>query len=164
MNKISRVSASVILTMGLLGLASQAVAENQTVAKTEQIPRVAFPEQKIADINALKWRFIGPMTGTRGSDVIGHPVDKHIFYHAGSNGLWKTTDAGATWLAVGDKDFNRGSIGAVSISESNPDIMYVGTGEPQMRNNVSWGDGVYKSTDGGKTWTHLGLDDTPDQS
>lgn len=127
---------------------------------SSQIPRVAFPEKKVADINALKWRFIGPMTGTRGSAVVGHPTDKSVFFHAAGNGLWKTTDAGATWLAVGDKDFKKGSIGAVEISESDPNIIYVGTGEPQMRNNVSWGDGVYKSTDGGDTWTHIGLKDT----
>jgi photosystem II stability/assembly factor-like uncharacterized protein len=125
-----------------------------------QTSRVTFPEKKVADINALKWRFIGPMMGTRGSAVVGHPSEKNVFFHGASNGLWKTTDAGATWLAVGDKDFNRGSIGAVEISESNPDIIYVGTGEPQMRNNVSWGDGVYKSTDGGETWTNVGLKDS----
>ena len=160
MIKMSIASASVLLTIGLLGLGSQAVAASQPAAKTEQIKRVAFPKQKIADINALKWRFIGPMMGTRGSDVIGHPIDKNVFYHAASNGLWKTIDAGTTWTSVGDKDFKMGSMGAVSISESNPDIMYVGTGEPQMRNNVTWGDGVYKSTDGGETWKNIGLNDT----
>ena len=100
------------------------------------------------------------MMGTRGSAVVGHPLQKNVFFHGASNGLWKTTDAGATWLAVGDRDFNSGSIGAVEISASNPDIIYVGTGEPQMRNNVSWGDGVYKSTDGGETWANVGLKDS----
>lgn len=110
--------------------------------------------------NALEWRFIGPIVGNRGSVVLGHPTEENVFFFGASNGLWKTEDAGTYWMPVGDKDFASGNIGAMEISESNPDIMYVGMGEPQMRNNVSWGDGVYKSTDGGENWTHLGLDET----
>jgi len=112
------------------------------------------------NLNALEWRFIGPMTGTRGSVVLGHPTKTSEFYFGASNGLWKTEDAGIYWMPVGDDYFQSGNIGAMEISESNPDIMYVGMGEPQMRNNVSWGDGVYKSIDGGETWTHLGLEET----
>jgi photosystem II stability/assembly factor-like uncharacterized protein len=111
-------------------------------------------------LQALEWRFIGPMTGTRGSMVLGHPTESNVFYHGAGNGLWKTEDAGVYWMPVGDDYFKSGNIGAMEISESNPDIMYVGMGEPQMRNNVSWGDGVYKSIDGGQTWTHLGLKET----
>ena len=109
---------------------------------------------------ALEWRFIGPIVGTRGSVVLGHPTEANVFYHGASNGLWKTEDAGTYWEPVGDKDFNFGSIGAMEFSQSNPEIAYVGLGEPQMRNNVSWGDGVYKTTDGGENWTHLGLEES----
>jgi photosystem II stability/assembly factor-like uncharacterized protein len=161
--KTSMLVMSTILATSLLTLGCQTKPYNVHSGDGDdrsQIPRVAFPEQKVADIDALKWRFIGPMMGNRGSAVIGHPTDKNVFFHAASNGLWKTTDAGKTWLAVGDKDFKKGSMGAIEISESNPDIIYVGTGEPQMRNNVTWGDGVYKSTDGGDTWTNMGLKDT----
>ncbi len=113
--------------------------------------------QKELKLDALEWRFIGPIVGNRGSVVIGHPTEPNTFYHGASNGLWKTEDAGTYWEPVGDADFNFGSIGAMEFSESNPDIAYVGLGEPQMRNNVSWGDGVYKTTDNGKKWSHVGL-------
>ena len=117
-------------------------------------------EDAAKQLSALEWRFIGPVWGNRGSVVLGHPTKSNVFYHGASNGLWKTEDAGVYWMPVGDADFKSGNIGAMEISASNPDIMYVGMGEPQMRNNVSWGDGVYKSIDGGETWTHLGLAET----
>jgi len=123
-------------------------------------PRVAAPEKQSPNTDAMIWRFIGPMTGTRGSVVLGHPTDNNVFYHGASGGLWKTPDAGQTWVPVGDGQFGSSSVGAMEISLSNPQIMYVGMGEPQMRNNVSWGDGVYKTVDGGETWTHLGLEET----
>jgi photosystem II stability/assembly factor-like uncharacterized protein len=82
-----------------------------------------------------------------------------FFFGHSSGGLWKTEDAGTTWEQVGAGQFNYASVGAMAISESNPDIMYVGLGEPQLRQSVSWGDGMYKSVDGGVTWDHIGLDD-----
>jgi photosystem II stability/assembly factor-like uncharacterized protein len=118
-------------------------------------------EQELQDnLVGLRWRFIGPMMGTRGSVVLGHPTQANVFFFGASNGLWKTEDAGQYWMPVGDKYFKSGNIGAMEFSESNPDIAYVGMGEPQMRNNVSWGDGVYKTTDGGESWEHLGLEET----
>ena len=110
--------------------------------------------------NGLNWRFIGPIVGNRGSVVLGHPTEPYTFYFGASNGLWKTEDAGTYWEPVGDAYFKSGNIGAMEFSESNPNIAYVGMGEPQMRNNVSWGDGVYKTEDNGKTWIHLGLEET----
>ena len=107
--KTTLVNAITLLSLSLFTLSGQFVAadENTTDDATTQKPRVAFPEKKIADINALKWRFVGPMVGNRGSAGIGHPTDKNVFFFAASNGLWKTTDAGATWLAVGDKRFQK---------------------------------------------------------
>ena len=122
---------------------------------------ISFAQEKEKPkFDALEWRFIGPIVGNRGSVVLGHPTKEHTFYFGASNGLWKTEDAGTYWEPVGDKDFQYGSIGAMEISESNPEIMYVGMGEPQMRSNVSWGDGVYKSVDGGENWVNIGLKET----
>ncbi|MCP4251176.1 MAG: glycosyl hydrolase, partial [bacterium] len=137
-----------------------ATALAQSDADIQAVPRVAAPQKQVPNTNAMIWRFIGPMTGTRGSVVVGYPNDTNVFYHGASGGLWKTPDAGQTWIPVGDGQFGTSSVGAMEISLSNPSIMYVGMGEPQMRNNVSWGDGVYKSVDGGETWTHLGLEET----
>ena len=124
------------------------------------IPRVAAPEKQAPNTNAMFGRFIGRIVGTRGSVVLGHPTDRNVFYHGASGGRWKSPDAGQTWIPVGDGQFGSSSVGAMEISLSDPNVMYVGMGEPQMRNNVSWGDGMYKSVDGGVTWTHIGLEDT----
>ena len=144
---------TVSMTIFCLSATAQQSSENA-------IPRVAAPAKQAPNTDAMIWRFIGPMAGTRGSVVLGHPTDPNVFYHGASGGLWKTPDAGQTWIPVGDGQFGTSSVGAMEISLSNPNIMYVGMGEPQMRNNVSWGDGVYKSVDGGETWSHLGLEDT----
>jgi photosystem II stability/assembly factor-like uncharacterized protein len=114
----------------------------------------SFDEQ----VQALRWRNVGPFLGGRGSTVVGHPTDRNVFWFGhSSGGLWKTEDAGLYWMPVGDGQFNVGAIGAIALHEKNSDIMYVGTGEPQLRQSVSWGDGMYKTVDGGETWRHIGL-------
>ena len=110
----------------------------------------------------MKYRNIGPYRGGRSvtaSGVIGNPLTYYMGTTGG--GLWKTEDAGAHWNNISDGYFKTGSVGAVAVSESNPNILYCGMGEHAIRGVMtSFGDGVYKSTDAGKTWTHLGLEAT----
>src|SRR5438093_476029 len=110
---------------------------------------------------ALRWRNIGPFRGGRVTAVAGIASQPLVYYMgATGGGVWKTDDAGLTWNNVSDGFFHTGSVGAVSVSQSNPDIVYVGMGEGCLRGNLSSGDGVYKSTDAGRTWTHVGLADS----
>jgi photosystem II stability/assembly factor-like uncharacterized protein len=107
----------------------------------------------------LRYRMIGPHRGGRTKAAAGIPGDPHTFYIGVVNGgVWKTTDAGRTWRPIFD-DQPTGSIGAIAVAPSNPDIVYVGSGEGLQRPDLSTGDGIYKSTDAGRTWTHLGLRD-----
>ena len=108
---------------------------------------------------ALKWRNVGPFRGGRTRAVAGVPSQPNVFYMAQVNGgVFKTTDAGRTWQPIFD-DQPTGSVGALAVSESNPNVIYVGSGEGLHRPDLSVGDGIYKSSDAGKTWTHLGLRD-----
>ena len=111
--------------------------------------------------NALTFRCIGPPRGGRVVAVAGDPSERATFYFgAVAGGVWKTTDAGVTWRNVSDGFFNTASVGAMDVSLTDPNVVLVGMGESTIRVDVSHGDGVYKSTDGGRTWRHLGLADT----
>jgi photosystem II stability/assembly factor-like uncharacterized protein len=107
----------------------------------------------------LRWRMIGPFRGGRTVGATGVPGQPNVFYIGVNNGgVWKTTDYGHVWTPIFD-DQPTGSIGALAVAPSSPNIIYVGSGEGLQRPDLSTGDGIYKSTDGGKTWTHLGLRD-----
>ncbi len=111
--------------------------------------------------SGYNWRNIGPNRGGRSLGSAGSPGRPNEYYFgATGGGLWKTVDGGNEWFPVTDGQISSSSIGAVAVSETNPDIVYIGGGETQLRGSITQGDGVYKTTDGGKTWRHLGLKET----
>jgi photosystem II stability/assembly factor-like uncharacterized protein len=131
-----------LLTLSLLTIASSA----------QSVP----PEL----INGIKWRLIGPFRGGRAVGVAGVPDDSRTFYFGAVNGgIWKTTDAGVVWKPIFDGQ-PVASIGALAVAPSDPKTIYAGTGESDIREDLSSGNGVYKSTDAGATWNHIGLEDT----
>ncbi len=108
----------------------------------------------------LSFRYVGPSRGGRVTAVEGHPAHPHTFYMgATGGGVWKTTDYGMSWENISDGFFATPSIGHIEVADSDPDVVYVGTGSDGLRSNVIVGKGVYKSTDAGRTWTHVGLAD-----
>ncbi|HYW74114.1 MAG TPA: hypothetical protein VE961_24030 [Pyrinomonadaceae bacterium] len=113
-------------------------------------------------LKVLQWRQIGPFRGGRVTAVAGVASQPMVFYFGGvGGGVWKTSDGGINWEAISDgAAFGTSSVGAIGLSDSDPNTIYVGMGESPIRGNVSHGDGVYKSTDAGKTWKHIGLEDT----
>ena len=124
-------------------------------------PPAAAPGAQAGPFGSLKWRSLGPQRGGRSIGVAGSVARPHEYYFgATGGGLWKTTDGGTNWRPVTDGQINSASVGAVAVAASNPDVVYIGMGEAQLRGNIAQGDGVYKTTDGGKTWKHVGLKDS----
>ena len=112
-------------------------------------------------LKSLEWRLIGPFRGGRVVAVAGDPSDEEVFYFGSTGGgVWKTNDGGLYWENISDGFFKRASVGSIAVAASDPNVIYVGMGEATIRGNVSHGDGIYKSTDRGKTWVYLGLENT----
>ena len=124
----------------------------------QMAPAGQYPANLLA---GLQWRDVGPMRGGRSYAVAGNASQPDTFYMGSvGGGVWKTENAGRTWYPIADEGIPIGSIGAIAVAPSNPNIVYVGTGEPDIRSQHSYGTGMYKSTDAGKTWTHIGLENT----
>src|SRR3954465_14839760 len=150
MSRVFRYSQYLIVVAVLL-LPALAIAQRQGAAQ----PTSAGP------FGALRWRSLGPARGGRSIAVAGSATRPYEYYMgATGGGLWKTTDGGVSWKPVTDGLINYSSVGAVAVAPSNPDVVYIGTGEADIRGNIIQGGGAYKSSDGGKTWTHIGLADT----
>src|SRR5215468_7654985 len=122
-------------------------------------PLAQQPPANVASFTEMRWRPIGPFRGGRTKAIAGVRTQPNVFYIGAVNGgVWKTTDFGRTWTPIFD-DQPTGSIGAIAVAPSDPNVVYVGSGEGLHRPDFSVGDGIYRSNDAGKTWTHLGLRD-----
>ena len=147
-----------LVTCGFIGAAAAFVAL-PSIAKAESGNRPQS-DQSSKYYAEMHWREIGPTRGGRARALDGVPSQPNVFYAGYDNGgVWRSTDYGANWVPLFDNE-PTGSIGAIAVAPSDPSIIYVGTGAGIIRPDLSVGDGVYKSTDAGKTWTHLGLRDT----
>ena len=155
------------LTLLVIACAAQAQSTEQTAAQQSgksgmtAIEKAPAPGSAEDIVSKMRFRSIGPMRGGRSiasSGVVGRPND--AYFGAVGGGLWKTSDGGQTWSAVTDGQIHSSSVGAVAVSQSNPDVVYIGMGEVDLRGNIMQGDGIYKSTDAGKTWQHIGLEDS----
>ena len=129
----------------------------QNTAVAQKQATLSFEE---ADFNALQWRLVGPFRGGRAGTIAGVKEKPNLYYMGtAGGGVWKTNDGGNTWSCISDGYFG-GSIGAVAVAESDPNVLYVGEGEQTLRGNVSSGRGLWRSTDAGKSWKHIGLEES----
>jgi len=146
-------------TLGREALAQTTTPARPAAARATAPRRVApLTAVSPALFNNLQFRMVGPARGGRVTTVTGVPQEPHTFYMGPTGGgVWRTTDAGATWHNLTDKFFDVASMGDIDVADSDPRVIYAGTGSDGYRSNVAIGRGVYKSTDGGTSWTHVGL-------
>jgi photosystem II stability/assembly factor-like uncharacterized protein len=148
-----------VLAASALVLATTATPSSTDSTRAGTRGTTAAAPLDTAILKAYRWRSIGPDRGGRSiaaAGVRGRP--KEAYFGATGGGLWKTTDGGDTWTPITDGQIKSASVGAVAVSESNPDVVYIGMGETCIRGNIMAGDGIYKSTDAGKTWRQVGFD------
>ncbi len=160
---IGRASFRAVVCL-LAGLAAGAAARpaGEKAEKTDKTDKTDKKDDSLSAVyGGMEFRNIGPFRGGRVDAVTGVRGQPLVYYFGGTGGgVWKTADGGSNWRPMSDKDFRTGSVGAIAVAESDPNVVYAGMGEPAIRGNVSHGDGVYKSTDAGKTWVNVGLQDT----
>jgi len=129
-----------------------------SVASAQTVHQPQMTGVDAAFLNGLKYRLVGPSRGGRVTTVTGVPSQPKTFYMGvASGGLFRTTDGGASWVAITDGKVPLGSTGCVAVADSDPNVIYLGTGSDDVRSNVSTGRGMYKSNDGGQTWNFIGL-------
>ena len=157
-------ACSIVLTAALV-VPCTVVAQRNRVAAPVNPPYDASVYREGAKINkafkSLHWRLVGPFRGGRSVAVTGDPTRPLVFYFGAVNGgVWKTANAGQSWDNITDGESDISSVGAIAVAPSDPNVIWVGTGEAQPREDITYGTGVYRSTDAGKTWQHLGLTET----
>lgn len=152
-----RIFTLVISFAVVISTTSELYAQRNKKSKSKTTATVDYPEHTY---NTMQWRLIGPHRGGRAGTAVGVNHNPNLYYMGtAGGGVWKTKDGGNTWTCISDGFFG-GSIGAVAVSESDPNVLYVGEGEQTLRGNVSSGWGLWKSNDGGDTWQHIGLKGT----
>jgi photosystem II stability/assembly factor-like uncharacterized protein len=157
---IGRTSFRAVVCL-LAGLAAGASAR-PAGEKAEKTDKTDKKDDSLSAVyGGMEFRNIGPFRGGRVDAVTGVRGQPLVFYFGGTGGgVWKTVDGGSNWRPMSDKDFQTASVGSIAVAESDPNVVYAGMGEPAIRGNVSNGDGVYRSTDAGRTWVNVGLKDT----
>src|SRR6185369_14772198 len=159
-----RIAIAALLALGITFCATfGAISWTANAQQSVQTPQPASANIPPANpLTGLRWRNIGPYRGGRSVAVAGVASQPNTYYFGGvGGGVFKTTDGGVTWDPVSDgQGFGTGTVGAIEVSLSDPNVVYVGMGEACIRGNFSHGDGVYKSVDAGKTWKRAGLEDT----
>ncbi|HEY5164188.1 MAG TPA: glycoside hydrolase, partial [Terriglobales bacterium] len=140
-------SQNLLLLLVVLALTISAAAQTTTAPVSPNM------------YSGMRWRMIGPFRGGRALTAAGIAGDRDTYYFGSvGGGMWKTVNAGQTWTPVFDGQ-SIASIGSLAVAPSDPDVIYVGTGEASIRSDISFGNGVYKSTDAGRIWQHIGLED-----
>jgi len=146
------------LGVSLVILPSALLSQNRTRAADVSVPDSARPAAR--DLRGLRWRLVGPFRGGRAVAVTGDPTKRNVFYFgAVDGGVWKTTNGGTSWRNITDGVSRIASVGAITVAPSDPNVIYVGSGEADLREDWTYGDGMYRSTDAGETWSALGLTD-----